>query len=166
MNITCVCTNSLQRHRERNQHSPTCQWLAFSHNSISTLVKQRRVRSHGPVWSGISALQTHTFQSDCANLTDPGKSLPVSAWWTSGGSWRMCKKWKVIQTTGNHRSHSHSWQAEKSFQCLTIQTQSEKMTSHCVPAKYLCSFTLSYTHSSFPPPSISRSYIMAFCQWI
>lgn len=44
-------------------------------------------------------------------------------------------------------------------------TEWKKMTSHCVPAKYLHSFTLSYTHSSFSPPSISFSNIMAFCQW-
>lgn len=73
------------------------------------------------------------------------------------------EKWsRQLETTGVTPTHGRQ---RNPFNASPYK-QSEKMTSHCVPAKYLRSFTLSYTHSSFPPPSISRSYIMAFCQWI
>lgn len=159
--------------RERIQHSPTCPRLAFSHNSISMLVKQRGW-FHTACLIPATVPITKTQISVWLHTSYKGYKIQVksyrSQWRGHQEGFVKCVKYKkIIQTTGNHRGRSHSWQADKSFQYITIQTESKKKkkkTSHCTLAKYLHSFTLWYTHSSFPPPSISLPYIMAFCQWI
>lgn len=68
--------------RERNQHSPTCQWLAFSHNSISTLVKQRGLSSHGPLFDPATVPNKHTNFNQIAQISQ----IQVRAsWFRRGG---------------------------------------------------------------------------------
>lgn len=69
----------------------------------------------------------------------------------------------MIRTAGNHRGQSHSWQADKPFQYITIQTQTEKeKTSHCAPAKSSLFHTLTL---HFILPSSPSSTLRLSVSW-
>lgn len=156
--------------RERIQHSPTCPRLAFSHNSISTLVKQRGW-FHTACLNPATVPVTKTQVSVWLHTSHKGYKIQVKSY---RSQWRghqeglvKCvknKKWSRQQeNTGDAPTHGRQ---TNPFNTSPYKQKAKKKKDISLYSCQVLALLHSFTHSSFPPPSISLPYIMAFCQWI
>jgi len=138
--------------RERIQHAPACPRLAFSHNSISTLVKQRG-------WFHTACLipatvATTIAQSYCAHLTriqDSGEIQPISVTWTSGGTCEVCKKkekkwFRQQKTTGDTPTHGRQ---TNPFNTSPYKQKAKKKNDISLYSCQVRALLHSFTHSLF-----------------
>lgn len=163
--------------RERIQHSPTCPRLAFSHNSISTLVKQRGW-FHTACLIPATVPTTKTQISVWLHTSYKGYKIQVKSY---RSQWRghqeglvKCVKYKKLsrqlETTGDAPTHGRQ---TNPFNTSPYKQKAKKKKRHlivllpstCTPSLFR---TLTLHFLLFPSPSLTlwlsvSGYTFFFC---